>query len=71
MMPVNIFSLSTNAQSILSSAATALNRGSSKTPVKMKLVDMNESSNIKGMKIEEQIKSQIEQKAISKDLAIK
>ena len=53
MMPVNIFSLSSNAQSILNSAVTsaALNRGSSKTPAKMKLIDMNESSNIKAMKL--------------------
>ena len=57
MMPVNIFSLSSNAQSILNSAvASTINRGSSKTPIKMKLLDMNESSNIKGMKIDEQIK---------------
>ena len=43
MMPVNIFSLSSNAQSILNSAvaSAAINRGGSKTPVKMKLVDMN------------------------------
>ena len=53
MLPVNIFSLSSNAQSILNSAmTTTLNRRSSKTPVKMKLVDMNESSNIKGMRLE-------------------
>lgn len=50
MMPVNIFSLSSNAQSILSSAASAYNRGSSKTPVKIKLFDMNEYSKIEGLK---------------------